>query len=211
MSYATLAPIKHPYQEASIARNQDFSILRKKKNVLLVAYPNYLPKRTLNGASHVDGPDASRPPLGNRPVGHPENEISPLKPRVTSEYATGRLLTLDALHTHRDGCAQVQQGCEHYRPLAKNNQPTSRAAFAEVLQAPRPDRRYWQEAETWNKAPGRWEHRPLLGSPDLQEWFEQDWAASAQVFRLERPSRLLSLIRVPWTIENRLPHRRDVP
>lgn len=69
------------------------------------------------------------------------------------------------------------------------------------------------------------------------DWFGQQWAGIAQVFRLERtvhllkinrlrhevvyglsslslqqapPGRMLSLIRAHWAIENRLHHRRDV-
>ena len=175
--------------------------------------------------------------LWHRNVGQKENEISALKPLLTSESVTGRILTLDAMHTQRDMCTQVQQLRGHYILLAKENQPTLRADIADLLEDPKPDRRRWQEAETWNKAHGRLEHRHILCSPDLNDWFSKEWAGIAQVFRLERtvrllhtnslrqevvyglsnlslrqapPARTLRLVRAHWAIENRLHHRRDV-
>lgn len=38
-----------------------------------------------------------------------QNELSELKPFVTTENVTGRILTLDAMHTQRSLCAQVHQ------------------------------------------------------------------------------------------------------
>ncbi len=175
--------------------------------------------------------------LWHRDVGKKENEISALKPLLTSESVTGRILTLDAMHTQRDVCAQVPRLGGDYILLAKDNQPTLRADIADLLEDPRPDRRRWQEAETWNKAHGRLEHRHIRCSPDLNDWFGKQWAGIEQVFRLERTVRLLptnqlrhevvyglsslsmqqappghlrSLIRAHWAIENRLHHRRDV-
>jgi predicted transposase YbfD/YdcC len=172
----------------------------------------------------------------HRNVGQKENEISALKPLLTSEYLTGRILTLDAMHTQRDWCAQVHRWRGHYILLAKDNQPTLRADIADLLEDPRSDRRHWQEAETWNKGHGRLEHRHILCSPDLNDWFSKEWVGIAQVFRLERtvrllntnhlrqevvyglsnlslrqapPACLLRLIRAHWAIENRLHHRRD--
>jgi hypothetical protein len=54
-----------------------------------------------------------------------------------------------------------------------------------------PDRRRWQEADTWDKAHGRLEHRHILCSPDLNDWFDKQWEGLEQVFRLERTGRLL--------------------
>lgn len=175
--------------------------------------------------------------LWHRNVGQKENEISALKPLLTSEYITGRILTLDAMHTQRHLCAQVQQLGGHYLLIAKDNQPTLRADIADLLEDPTPDRRRWQAAQTWDKGHGRLEHRHILCSPDLNEWFGKEWAGMEQVFRLERtvrllktnrlrhevvyglrslplrhapPARILALIRAHWAIENRLHYRRDV-
>jgi predicted transposase YbfD/YdcC len=166
-----------------------------------------------------------------------ENEISALKPHLTSEYVTGRILTLDAMHTQRGLCAQVHRLAGHYILLAKDNQPTLREDIADLFADPTPDRRRWQAAQTWNKGHGRLEHRHIVCSPDLNDWFGKQWAGIEQVFRLERtirllktnqlrrevvyglsnlsmqqapPARLLALIRAHWAIENRLHWRRDV-
>ena len=67
-----------------------------------------------------------------------ENEISALKPLLTSEYVTGRILTLDAMHTQRALCTQVHRLGGHYLLLAKDNQPTLRADIADLLRRSRP-------------------------------------------------------------------------
>lgn len=175
--------------------------------------------------------------LWHRNVEQKENEISALKPLLTSDSVTGRILTLDAMHTQRALCAQVHRLGGDYILLAKDNQPTLRADIADLLEDRTPDRRHWQEAETWDKAHGRLEHRSIVCSPDLNDWFGKQWEGIEQVFRLERrvrllktnqlrrqvvyglsslslrqapPARLLSLIRAHWAIENRLHYRRDV-
>lgn len=107
----------------------------------------------------------------------------------------------------------------------------------DLFEDPHPDRRRWQQAETWDKGHGRVEHRHITCSPDLNDWFARTWEGIEQVFRLERtvrlaktnqlrhevvyglsslslrhapPGRMLQLIRSHWAIENRLHHRRDV-
>lgn len=175
--------------------------------------------------------------LWHRNVQVKENEISALKPLLTAEYITGRILTLDAMHTQRDLCAQVHRLGGDYILLAKDNQPTLRADIADLFTDHRPDRRRWQEAQTCTKAHGRLEQRHILCSPDLNDWFGKDWEGIEQVFRLERtvcllktnhlrrevvyglsslslrqapPRHMLQLVRAHWAIENRLHHRRDV-
>jgi predicted transposase YbfD/YdcC len=174
----------------------------------------------------------------HRNIEQKENEISALKPLLTSEYVTGRILTLDAMHTQRALCAQVHRLGGDYILLAKDNQPTLREDIADLFADPTPDRRRWQEAQTWDKGHGRLEHRHILCSPDLNDWFGKEWEGIEQVFRLERttrflptrqlrrevvyglsslplrhapPAQMLALIRAHWAIENRLHWRRDVP
>ena len=89
-------------------------------------------------------------------------------------------------------CVQVHRLGGHYLPLVKYNQPTLRADIADLFADPTPDRRRWQEAQTWEKRHGRLEQRHLLGSPDLHDWFGQEWAGIEQAFRLERAVRLLN-------------------
>jgi predicted transposase YbfD/YdcC len=166
-----------------------------------------------------------------------ENEISALKPLLTAETVTGRILSLDALHTQREFCRQVQRLDGDYVLIAKDNQPTLREAIADLFEDRTPDRRRWQEAETWDKGHGRLEHRQIACSPDLNEWFAKDWQGIEQVFRIERTvrtlktgaihhevayglsslslreapaPRILALVREHWGIENRLHWRRDV-
>jgi predicted transposase YbfD/YdcC len=165
------------------------------------------------------------------------NEISELKPLLTLETVKGRILSLDALHTQREFCAQVQRLEGDYVLIAKENQSTLKEDIADLFEDRTPDRRRWQQAETWDKGHGRLEHRQITCSPDLNDWFAKEWQGIEQVFRVERTvrvlktgkrhheviyglsslslrdapaSRILSLIREHWMIENRLHWRRDV-
>jgi len=165
------------------------------------------------------------------------NEISALKPLLTPATVTGRILSLDALHTQREFCLQVKRLDGDYLLLAKDNQPTLHEDIADLFEDRTPDRRRWQEAETWEKGHGRLEHRQIICSPDLNDWLAKDWAGIEQVFRIERTIRtlktgevhhevvyglsslslrhapaphILALVRAHWGIENRLHWRRDV-
>ena len=165
------------------------------------------------------------------------NEISELKPFLRTQWVKGRILSLDALHTQREFCRQVHHLEGDYVLIAKDNQPTLREDIADYFDDPRPDRRRWQKAETWEKGHGRLEHRQIVCSPDLNEWFAKDWQGIEQVFRIKRTvrvlksgevrheivyglssltlpqapaTRMLALVREHWQIENRLHWRRDV-
>lgn len=165
------------------------------------------------------------------------NEISELKPLLTTEAVKGRILSLDAMHTQREFCAQVKRLEGDYVLIAKDNQPTLREDIMDFFEDRTPDRRRWQEAETWDKGHGRLEHRHIVCSPDLNEWFAKEWQGIEQVFRIERTvrtlttgaihhevvyglsslslqqapaPRILALVRDHWAIENRLHWRRDV-
>lgn len=164
-----------------------------------------------------------------------ENEISALKPLLTPSFIKGRIFTLDAMHTQRELCAKVHRFGGSYILVAKDNQPTLTADLADFFADPPWDWQ-WDQAQTWDKAHGRLEHRHLISSPDLNEWFARRWAGVAQVFCLKRsttqlktgevrrqtvygisnlslskapPERMLALIRHHWGIENRLHWRRD--
>jgi predicted transposase YbfD/YdcC len=166
-----------------------------------------------------------------------ENEISALKPLLTPHLIKGRIFTLDAMHTQRALCAQIHRFGGDYILLAKANQPTLHEDIADLFADRSPDRRRWKQAETWDKGHGRLEHRHITCSPDLNDWFANEWEGIEQVFRLERTRqtlktgtsehevvyglsslsfqqapapRVLSVVRNHWTIENRLHWRRDV-
>jgi predicted transposase YbfD/YdcC len=165
-----------------------------------------------------------------------QNEISALKPLLTPSFIKGRIFTLDAMHTQTEMCTKIDRGDGYYLLVAKENQPTLSTDLADFFDAPPTDWR-WEEAETWDKAHGRLEHRHIICSPDLNEWFANKWTGIAQVFRLQRTTtllktgqvrhqtvygisnlsvsraparRMLTLNRNHWGIENRLHWRRDV-
>ncbi len=135
---------------------------------------------------------------------------------LNAECVSGRILTLDAMHTQRELCAQVHRLEGDDILIAKDNQPTLREDIADLLEDRRPDRRRWQEAETWNKGHGRIEHRQIVCSPDLNEWFgnkvrhEVVYGLSSLSMHHAPPATMLTLIRDHWSIENRLYWRRDV-
>lgn len=166
-----------------------------------------------------------------------ENEISALKPLLNRACVTGRMLTLDVMQTQRDLCAPVHRLAGDSILIASENPPTRRVESADLLEDRPPDRRRWQQAETWDKAHGRLEHRQIIWIPDLNDWFGKPWEGIEQVVRLERTACLLktgqvrhevvyglsslfvqqaplacflTLIRDHWAIEHRLHHRRDV-
>ncbi len=165
-----------------------------------------------------------------------ENEISALKPLLTPSFIKGRIFTLDAMHTQTELCARVHRFGGSYLLVAKDNQPTLAADLADFFADPPWDWQ-WAQAETWDKGHGRLEHRHIICSPELNDWFARRWAGVAQVFCLKRsttilntgevrgqtvygisnlslsqspPERMLALNRDHWGIENRLHWRRDV-
>lgn len=120
---------------------------------------------------------------------------------------------------------------------ATDTHPPLKADSADLFEDRTPDRRRWQQAETWEKGQGRLSPRQITCRPDLTEWCGKHGEGMAPVFRLERtrrilptdevhhgvvyglsnlplrqgpPSRLLVLVRAQWAIENRRPQRRDV-
>jgi predicted transposase YbfD/YdcC len=120
-----------------------------------------------------------------------QHEISALKPLLPPSLVKGRIVTLDAMHTQRELCARVHRLEGDYVLIAKDNQPTLKEDIADLFEDRTPDRRRWQEAETWDKGHGRLEHRQILCSPDLNDWFGKQWEGIEQVFRLERTVRIL--------------------
>jgi hypothetical protein len=89
-----------------------------------------------------------------------------LKPLLTPHLIKGRIFTLDAIHTQRPLCAQIHRREGDYLLIAKDNQPTPHEDIADLFEDRSPDRRSFQQAETWDKAHGRLEHRQITCSPD---------------------------------------------
>jgi len=170
-------------------------------------------------------------------VADKQNEITALKPLLTASLVKGRIVSLDAMHPQHQLCAQVHRLEGDYVLIAKDNQPTLREDITDLFEDRTPDRRRWQQAETWDKGHGRLEHRHITCSPDLNDWFGKQWEGIQQVFRIERTvrtlktgqvhhevvyglsslslsqapaTRMLEGVRNHWAIENRLHWRRDV-
>jgi hypothetical protein len=101
-------------------------------------------------------------------VGEKQNEISALKPLITPSLVKGRIVTLDAMHTQRELCAQVQRGGGAYVLIAKDNQPTLVEDIADLFADRTPDRRRWRQAETWVVMP--W--APGASTDHVQSRFE---------------------------------------
>ncbi|HLG61923.1 MAG TPA: ISAs1 family transposase [Ktedonosporobacter sp.] len=144
-----------------------------------------------------------------------QNEISALKALLTAALVTGRILTVDALHTQREFCRRVRELQGHYLVIAKDNQPTLREDLEAFFEDRQADRRTWQSHEQIEKGLGRLERRLIWTSADMNPWFAKDWCDVAQVFRLEREVRTLKtgklhLARRHWAVENELHWRRDV-
>lgn len=73
-------------------------------------------------------------------VGEKHNEISALKPLITPSLVKGRILTLDAMPTQRELCAQVQQLGGAYILIAKDKPTTLAEDIATCLKiAPQTD------------------------------------------------------------------------
>jgi predicted transposase YbfD/YdcC len=166
-----------------------------------------------------------------------QNEISALKPLLTPALVTGRILTVDAMHTQREFCRRVRELQGDYVVIAKDNQPGLRTDLEDFFEDPQADRGTWQSDEQVEKGHGRLERRQIWTSPDMNDWLAKDWCDVAQVFRLERQvrqlktgkvhhevvygltslspqrapaKRLNGLVRRHWAVENELHWRRDV-
>ena len=110
----------------------------------------------------------------------------------------GRLITADAIQTHRAICAAVIAGGGDYILPVKDNQPTLRAdleaAFAEPeagLSPLQSKRRAacLDRATTVDKGHGRIEKRTLELTTWLEDYLGDDWPGCRQVFRLQRERR----------------------
>lgn len=83
-------------------------------------------------------------------VGEKQNEISALKPLLTPELLKWRSVTVDATQAQRELCRNVHHWGGASVLIAKDNQPTLTEDFAELFEERTPDRRHWQQAETWD-------------------------------------------------------------
>lgn len=154
----------------------------------------------------------------------------------------GKIITGDAIFAQRDLSLLIGEAGGDYVWTVKDNQPQLRADIQKLF-APDPSvvkgfsagPTDYQTTQTVDKAHGRLETRRLTITSQLQA--TSDWPDLAQVFQLERttkllgsstvrhevvygltslrateagPQRLLELVRAHWQIENGLHYRRDV-
>jgi predicted transposase YbfD/YdcC len=133
----------------------------------------------------------------------------------------GRVISGDAMFTHRDVCAKVIEGGGDYIFPVKENQPTLRAdiaaAFAQPdaglspLQTARAEAEVDRACEV-DKGHGRIEKRTIEVTSSLAGYLGSDWPGCEQVFRLtrERTIKGKTETEVVFGITSLLPERAGV-
>jgi len=168
-------------------------------------------------------------------VAEKEGELTNMRAFLTPNLLKGRIISADALYTHKAFCQEVIASGGHYLLCVKRNQPTLHEDLRLFFQDPPLDCLAWRADSMANKGHGRQTSRTLQVSTELNDFLARDWQGVGQVFCLRRrvqyplkctqeyvygitsltpkqadPFRLLELIRAHWSIENRLHWRRDV-
>jgi len=113
-------------------------------------------------------------------------ELTHLNLFLTPVLLAGRIISADALFTHRSFCQQVLAAGADYLLVVKLNQPTLHEDLALFFQDPPVDCLDWRTASTCNKGHGRLENRFLWASTELNDFLARDWPGVGQVFRLRR-------------------------
>ena len=147
----------------------------------------------------------------------------------------GRIITADALHSHRKFCATIHVYRGYYLMPIKENNPAVLRDIIEFFADEGINREEFQHYKDTQKEHGRLEVREIWTSTQMNEWFARDWAGIAQVYMIKKTvrekgeevikfsygitnlsrekadaERLLRLKQRHWYIENRLHYRRDV-
>ena len=163
------------------------------------------------------------------------NEESACQAILHPVLVKGRVLTVDAIFSCRAWCATVHAYQGYYVIPIKDNNPAVRRNLEEFFEDDGIDRHEFQFHHEITKGHGRLEVREIWTSTQMNDWFENEWAGIAQVFRIRRTvqakgeerqelvygitnvprkkadaKRLLEWNRKHWWIENRLHYRRDV-
>ena len=168
-------------------------------------------------------------------VAEKEGEVTRMKAFLTPLLLAGRIISADALYTHKSFCQEVIASKGDYLLFVKGNQPTLLDDLRLFFDEPPLDCLDWRTDSLVEKGHGRLTNRLIKVSTELNDFLARDWYGVAQVFCLRRrveyplkctqeyvygitsltpqqadPFRLLELIRHHWFIENRLHWRRDV-
>lgn len=164
-----------------------------------------------------------------------ENEISASEAFLHPLFVKGRIITADSMHTQKKWCAGVHAYGGYYLSIVKENQPGVLEDLTDFFEDKDPEKGEWCYHKQAQKGHGRLETREIWTSTQMNEWFEQEWAGIAQVFKIRRTRkkrlkeeeeivygitdlsrkqvnarRLLELNQKHWYIENRSHYRRDV-
>lgn len=168
-------------------------------------------------------------------VSSKNNEESACRAILHPVLVKGRMLTVDAIFSCRPWCATVHAYQGYYLIPIKDNNPAVRQDLQEFFEDEGIDRHEFQVHKQTTKGHGRLEVREIWTSTQMNDWFHNEWAGIAQVFRIRRTvtakgeertelvygitniprskadaKRLLEWNRKHWWIENRLHYRRDV-
>jgi predicted transposase YbfD/YdcC len=153
---------------------------------------------------------------------------------VARTDCTGKVITVDALHTRPRLCRKIRQQNGHYVLVVKRNRPQLEAEIRQLFALP-PDPAYpVATAATVTPGHGRVTVRRLAASTELTLALAAEWRDVAQVFLIERrvtrhghttyesvcgltsltpaqatADQLLGLVQAHWHIENRNHWRRD--
>jgi predicted transposase YbfD/YdcC len=123
-------------------------------------------------------------------VGAKENEIAAAPRLLKSIDLRGKIVTGDAMFTHRELSRQVVEAGGDYVWSVKENQPTLRAdieALFEIEEGKtklKPLKNDFQRAASLDKQHGRLEQRRITSSAMLAG--HSDWPGLKQVFKIER-------------------------
>lgn len=160
------------------------------------------------------------------------NEIPVAQAMLPLLVQPGRIYTADALHTQIKWM-QVVHDCQAFTVLTvKDNQPTLLQDLQTYFADPHAS---CTQAETWDRHRGRVEHRSIRVSSEMNAYLHANWPHIRQVAQVTRvitskkgttteivylitnlscaqasPSRLLTVIRGHWSIENGSHYVRDV-
>lgn len=122
--------------------------------------------------------------LAQQAVSAKSNELGHMQDLLAALVLEGKVLTADALHTHRATAqAIVDQGGD-YLLLVKDNQPQLQEDIALLFSEPQVVAETLTQTTTVDCGHGRIETRTLVASSALADY--SDWPGLQQVFRLER-------------------------
>lgn len=163
------------------------------------------------------------------------NEESACRAILSPLLVKNRLLSVDAIFSCKAWCSSVHAYGGYYLLSIKDNTSGTLQDIQDFFQGETIDRSEFQYYKEVQKGHGRLEVREIWSSTQMNEWFQKDWAGTAQIFLIRKSVKekreevikvsygitnlpranadakaLLSLKRKHWCIENRLHYRRDV-